>query len=330
MPKVLCLPRKLWNVVLFLVQVFFFSMIIGAINNDYWFKQKLNFGTLTSTYKGKLLYPKDSLFIGCSTSDTYERCHENCSGKCDFFMSWYSGGVSFTFFSCLAVFFIILNAILLIIDLFSIPLCKRTSRVYITAIFLAISTLLYFIGFTIWASLVNLRIDSCSHDYGYSGSKSVCAEEGANVAITTFVFLFITIFPYTYVVRKIKESDQMFAENSGMPSNLDHLHNNPTPAGGNPPSIYSKPFTGDAQGGESGYNALPSYSEAQANYPPPQVNYLPPQANYPPLQEYRSPAGFEESPPAAAENLYAYEPPPAGYDEKHRYPVFSEHEKGYS
>lgn len=316
MPKVLCLPRKLWNIVLFLVQVFFFSMIIGAINNDYWFKQKLDFGITETTFKGRLLYPKDNLFTGCSTTDTYERCHENCSGKCDFFMSWYSGGVTFTLFSCLAVFFIILNAILLIIDLFSIPLCKRTSRVYITAIFLAISTLLYFIGFTIWASLVKLRINSCTHDYGYSGSKSVCAEEGANVAITTFVFLFITIFPYAYIVRKIKESDQMFSENSGMPSNIDHFYTSSEPAGGNSQNMYPKPPTGDAQGGfgEPVYNVLPSYSEPQPNYPPP--------------QEYRSPAGFEENPPAA-ENLYAYEPPPAGY-EAHRYPVFSEHEKGYS
>lgn len=199
MVKALCLPVGVWKFIFFLLQFLHFGFFIGSMVFDVWFKQRWDYpGNIdTETYKGKLFSSKDHIIGICHEDDSFKYCHDECrdfcddlsSNKgdcrdfCDRFSYWYKAGVTYVVFDTIAAILSFIIAFMIIISFCRSPRIRKIFNLYVTAFIMIAIFICHFLGFVIWAGIVKLKFSDCTHDFDYSGSKSVCAKEGAKFAL---------------------------------------------------------------------------------------------------------------------------------------------------
>ena len=236
MVKVLCLPVGVWKVIFFLLQFLNFGFFIGSLVFDVWFKQRWNYpGNIDSeNYKGRLFSAKDHLVGLCDEGDSFKYCYDECrdlcddlsSNKgdcrdfCDRFKYWYRAGVAYTVFDIIAAVLSFIIAFMIIMSFCRSQSIRRFFNLYVTAFFMIAVFLCHFLGFVVYAGVAKLKFHDCTHDFDYSGSKSVCAQAGAKFALFVLIWLLFIVPIYFIVARKAKIEEQN-SENGGYQAHLN-------------------------------------------------------------------------------------------------------------
>ena len=187
--KVFGLSKLVWSIIFFIVQIFNFAFLVGAMNYDYWFSQELNYyieGFYYDSYhlQGKLIKPNSNIAQDCTTDNTYQECYDNYSEfGFDALEKWYSAGVAYIFFDTLGAILVVIAAVFIALDAFKFKPLKKIINLFNTAILMFVVAGLHFFAFVIWAGVVKLTFSDCTHNFPYSGAKSVCGEGGAAFAL---------------------------------------------------------------------------------------------------------------------------------------------------
>lgn len=206
--KVFGLSKIIWSAIFLAIQVLNFGCLVGAMDYDYWFKQKWTYGGNTYIFKGGLLGPISSLSNDCDDTDSYQQCYDNCDRYCKRYKNWYGAGVGYVFLDTIGSIIVVIIAVILVLDLLKVRFLRKIINVFTTAILMIIVFILHFLAFVIWAGAVDLKFESCSHNILYSGVESVCGEGGAAFALWNLFYLFFINIPYFLIALKIKKEEQ--------------------------------------------------------------------------------------------------------------------------
>lgn len=225
MAKVLCISVRIWKIVFYLLQYAHFGLFIGSTKVDVWFKQRWdhskNLGT--ETYKGRLFTTKDHLIGMCDVGDSYKYCHDecrdfcddlftnkdDCRDFCDRFSYWYRAGVTYFVFDLIAAVLSFIIAFIISMSCCKSHRFKKIFNFYITGFLMIAVLICHFLGFVVWASITKLKFNECTHNFYYSESESVCAEDGAKLALAILIWLIFIVPLYFFVVRKAKSKKQI-------------------------------------------------------------------------------------------------------------------------
>ena len=147
----------------------------------------------------------------CDTSDTYYECYNNCSGDCEFLMTWLKGGIFFLFFDFLTIVMVGSCAFILLLDLLKV----RGLRDYFntkTSVYLMIAAFfLHLIGFIVWAALVKLKFTEQDNGWPNNSTEIVEADDSSYFAIFTIGWLFFAALIYIFLAPKVFK-DEVYEE----------------------------------------------------------------------------------------------------------------------
>ena len=138
--KVFGLSKLVWSIIFFIVQIFNFAFLVGAMNYDYWFSQELNYyieGFYYDSYhlQGKLIKPNSNIAQDCTTVNTYQECYDNYSEfGFDALEKWYSAGVAYIFFDTLGAILVVIAAVFIALDAFKFKPLKKIINLFTTSI----------------------------------------------------------------------------------------------------------------------------------------------------------------------------------------------------
>jgi hypothetical protein len=210
MDSLLALPKYVFSITFFCIQVVNFGFFVGSMNFNIWFHQNWGWGSNSYQFRGQLLGPLSNLNNQCGNDDTYSDCYENCDNYCDRWNNWYGAGAAFVFFDTMASILAVVIAVITVLDYFKFKYCRRCINLLTTGILMIIIFVLHLLGFIIWAGAVQLRFDKCTHDANYDGVETVCGEGGAIFALWNFFWLLFVVPFYFYICYKLwkKEKDE--------------------------------------------------------------------------------------------------------------------------
>ena len=198
MIKVWGLSKWIWLLIVLALLICSFGFLVGAMDYDEWFSQRLQVsGSTIEHHKGALLHPKDK-------SDSYKHYSDDChddyigSGWCDQLESFYSGGVAYVFFDTIASILVVIISIMVVLDLLKVKILRKIINLYVSSILLFVVTFLHFLSYVVWAGTVNLRFDNCSFNIPFHIRHEVCGEGGA--AFGLFIIFFLVIFAVFYFI----------------------------------------------------------------------------------------------------------------------------------
>lgn len=204
MNSVFGLDRKIWTVILVLSHYISNGLMIAAICTDYWFHQKLTFYGSTDKFKGGLFGPKT--YNG--RCDTYLKCYEDYCDHCTNMGIWAASGIVYGTLESLAIVLSLITTVFLLFSLSGTRLCRKRASISGTTWLVIATFILHSLAFIIWAIMVKLTVDDCTHDMDYSGSKSVCVEGGAILSMIILVgFFFLAVFHFI-LARKVADQER--------------------------------------------------------------------------------------------------------------------------
>ena len=85
---------------------------------------------------------------------------------------------------------------------------KKIFNLYHTGFLMICVLLCHFLGFVVYAVIAKLKFSGCTHNFYYSGSKSICGEAGPIFALIILIWLIFITPMYFIVARKAKIKEQ--------------------------------------------------------------------------------------------------------------------------
>ena len=211
------IPILVWKIIFICIQIFDFGILVGAMDNDEWFRQKLKYYQYSYTYRGKLLKSGKDLNF-CDVDDSFKYCYDECIDICDNypsgqdeckdtckrFKAWYDGGAVYVALDTIASIITVIIVVLIVLSFFKIQKLNKIANVFITAVLMIVVLFLHLLAFVIYTGIVKLEYEDCTHNSDYDGIKSVCGEAGAQLALFLLIWLLAIVPFYFYISIKIR------------------------------------------------------------------------------------------------------------------------------
>ena len=195
---------------------------MGAMDYKIWFHQKWYYpypdsypyaNKFSYRFKGSLLNSKRNIGI-CDSGESFSDCYNECNNNCERYKIWYAAGVAYVTLDTIGSIVTFIIGIVLVLDLIKFRYLKKFLNIYTTGFLMVLVAFFHMLAFIVWASVVKLKFDNCSHNYDYSDGENVCGEGGASFAIFILVWLTILSPIYLFFAKRIR-IEELNEENTG-------------------------------------------------------------------------------------------------------------------
>jgi hypothetical protein len=221
MSTVLKLSYSTWRFLFLWLQIINLAFFISVMNADEWFRQKWEYtNDQTFVYRGSLLKNLKT-FTYCESQDSFILCYDSCRDSCENYSNesdcketcerfkyWYRGGTVFIAFETLAVMITVNIAAFIVLSFFKIQGIKKVSSLFVISLMMIAVFVCHFLAFVIYAGVVDLKYDKCSHDFDYEDKESVCAEGGPEFSLFILIWLLVCVPVICFVgIKSRKEGE---------------------------------------------------------------------------------------------------------------------------
>jgi hypothetical protein len=217
MARAFGLKKAVWIIIFGLFLLIPFCLLIASLASDEWFSQKwTDSGFDLGTLKGKVLGPKNDLGF-CDEGDTFLHCYDECDYHCSRYLHWYYAGAVLVTFDSFAIVLMATVIVFLILELVRFPYFKSFINSVTAGFFLLVAEALHILAVVIFSSLTKMTYGSCSHDFAYNGIKSVCAEKGFNLSLSTLIITSVIMPGYFFIFLKLRSQENREEEAQSIP-----------------------------------------------------------------------------------------------------------------